>query len=715
MPSAGRSPRRRTPPRGELFARIDALARNLWWTWNPEAQRVFAALDPVAWEATNHNPIQTLASLSPQRRAVLREDARFAALVAETEAALQTYLSTRTWFERVARSDQRKMLAAYFCSEFALHECMPQYAGGLGVLAGDHLKSASDLGIPLVGVGLLYRHGYYRQELRGDGTTRVVYPQHDFSMWPLRDTGKHVRVPVGTRSVMCKIWRMLVGRVSVYLLDSDIPANDAVGRGMTRPLYGGDQELRIQQEVLLGVGCLMALDVLRLRPTVCHLNEGHAAFCGLERVRRLVRGGASFERAAERVRQAAVFTTHTPVPEGHDRFPPKLFLKYLGHYARELGIDRKRLLSLGRENPADAAEPFCMTVLGLRLSERCNGVAALHGETTRRMWKGVYRLNDPTAVPIGSVTNGVHSQTWLAPEMAPLYERWLKPKWVGAGPEHDPWRHAERIPAAELWRMRGLLRRRTIHFVRQRLIEQVRRRGGSLSELADAAAALDEQALLLGFSRRFALYKRADLMFHDPRRLAAILNHPKRPAQVVFAGKAHPLDAAGQALARRVFEFSQRDEFRGRVVLLEEYDMQIGRMLTSGADVWLNNPLRPQEASGTSGMKPPLHGGINCSVLDGWWPECYDGDNGWTIGRPVPQPTRAKQDRFDADSLYRVLEREIVPEFYARDADGLPQRWIRRMRASMMSVGRRFSSHRMLAEYLEMYAPARSAARPPVS
>jgi starch phosphorylase len=688
----------------DLFERVGALARNLWWTWNPDPQRLFAALDPVLWEATNHNPLLTLAALPLERRAVLAGDGDFLGLLRACERQLAQYLRARTWFQRTATPAQKRMRVAYFCAEFGLHECLPLYAGGLGVLAGDHLKSASDLGLPLVGVGLLYRCGYYRQELRRDGSTRVVYPRLDFAALPISATGRTIAVPLGRRAVHAKIWKAQVGRVPLYLLDTDIPQNRPRDRRITEHLYGGDQETRIQQEILLGMGGVRGLDALGVPATVYHLNEGHAAFCTLERLRKLRRAGVPLGRAVAQVAAAGIFTTHTPVPAGHDRFPPPLFMKYFGALSAELGLSRADLLGLGREDLRERGEPFCMTVLALLLCNKCNGVSAIHGRVSREMWQHIFSAQDTQNVPIDHITNGIHAQTWLAPEIRPLYDRYLKPRWVGAGPDEDWWRRADRIPPAELWHVRHLLRRKLVQFVRGRLREQIERRGEPLQEQIAALEAFDEHALTIGFARRFATYKRAPLLFHDPKRLAAILNNPRRPVQIVFAGKAHPADADGQRFVRQIHQQARRAGFRGRVALLEDYDMHVGRMLTSGCDVWLNNPVPPQEASGTSGMKPPLHGGLNCSILDGWWPEAYDGRNGWAIGDDTPVRSRAARDRRDADALYRVLEQEIVPLFYERDRQGLPRGWIRRMTASMKTICGRFNTHRMLAEYLALYS-----------
>lgn len=702
--------RKKTPPRrpapaaaAGLPARLERLARNLWWTWNSTPQRVFSAIDPTAWEATRRNPVATLLSASPQRIAQLTQDDAFCSLLAEAEQQLADYLATPTWFARSARGSQGKLRVAYFCSEYSLHECMPQYAGGLGVLAGDHLKSASDLGVPLVGVGLLYRSGYYEQSLNRDGTTRVLHPQYDFGSWPIENTGCVIEVPIGRQTVHAQVWQVVVGRTLLLLLDSDVPQNTPASRKITDRLYQGDPLHRAEQQILLGVGGLYALDALGIAPNVFHLNEGHAAFCGLERMRRLCAQGRSVAQATAEIRASTVFTTHTPVPAGHDRYEPTLMARLFAPLAAECGLSRRELLALGRERGGDESESFCMTVLALKLAKHCNGVAALHGATSRAMWQSLYGAAQAEDVPIRHVTNGIHCQTWLAPEIEPLYARRLKPRWAGAGPDDDWWRNAERIPPAELWAVRNNLRAKLITFIRARLSEQIQRRVGPIDDLIAAHETFRDDALTIGFARRFATYKRAPLVFRDARRLAKIVNDARRPVQLVFAGKAHPADAGGQAFAQQVHQQAQAAGFRGRVVLLENYDMHIGRMLTSGCDVWLNNPLRPMEASGTSGMKPCLHGGVNCSILDGWWPEAYDGTNGWAIGDGRELRSQAAQDRYDANCIYELLEKEIVPLFYERGRDGLPRGWLRMAARSMSTVCRRFSGSRMLADYTQEY------------
>ncbi|MEO0652131.1 MAG: alpha-glucan family phosphorylase, partial [Planctomycetota bacterium] len=597
---------------------------------------------------------------------------------------------------------------AYFCSEYAIHESLQQYSGGLGVLAGDHLKSASDLGVPLCAVGLLYQHGYYIQEFEPDGSTRVLYPRYDFAELPIEDTGVDVTVPVGRRKVKCRIWKQQVGRVPIYLLDADRKGNKPEDRELTEGLYKGEPELRLRQQVLLGVGGVRALEAVGESIDVYHLNEGHAAFANVERLRALVEGGASYESALAKVRKSSVFTTHTPVAAGHDRYGAKLVFEHMGPIVKPLGLKAESLADLGRETPGNAKEPLCMTVLALNTSARANGVSALHGEVSREMWVGAFpEAETADDVPIGHVTNGIHTRTWLSPDAYALYDEHLSPAWDGAGPEDDFWAAVDKIPDGDVWELRNRLRRRLVHFVRTRMARQAVRHGQSADEVARCRELFDDDALTICFARRFATYKRAPLIFRDPERLAGILSNAKRPVQLVFAGKAHPRDKGGQAYAQSIHEFSREARFAGRVALIEEYDMQVGRALTSGADVWLNNPIRPHEASGTSGMKPPLHGGINCSILDGWWPESHDGTNGWAIGDGRERATQDEQDAADAEALYRLLEKQVVPEFYKRGKNGLPTAWVARAKASMRTVPAQFSTHRMVADYVrEAYWPS---------
>ncbi len=683
------------------------IAGDLWWSWNEIAQRPFAALDPIVWEASNHDPLAVLRHVDEPVFAARCADADFCALVKAARDAHRAYHGTVAWFEQQAFADAKGLHIAYFCSEFAIHESLQQYSGGLGVLAGDHLKSASDLGIPLTAVGLLYQQGYYLQQLRADGTTRVIEPRWDPHRMPLEDTGVDIRVPIGDRKVEVRLWTMRVGRVKAVLMDTDRKTNRPKDRRLTEGLYKGEPELRMRQQVLLGVGGVMALKALGIKASVFHLNEGHAAFASVARLAQLRRKGESLEDALQRIRASTVFTTHTPVPAGHDRYDAEMVADALQPCWREAGLARRAFLDMGSERPADPKAPFCMTVLALSTAEHVNGVAALHGRVSREMWQQVYGVADAALVPIGHVTNGVHARTWLAPEAETFWKRSIGLDLDTIERGKDPWAAAEKADAGEFWAMRAQLRARLVQFIRERLARQARRRGEAPEVVLRASQAFDPNALTIGFARRFATYKRAPLIFREPERLRRILSDSKRPLQIVFAGKAHPRDRDGQAYAAEVHRWTREQGFEGRVALIEEYDMHVGRMLVSGCDVWLNNPLRPHEASGTSGMKPPMHGGVNLSILDGWWPESFDGRNGWAIGDGSEGTDREKQDALDAESLYAVLENEVVPSFYQHDRAGLPQDWIARALHSVATVPGRFNTHRMVAEYLEKsYLPA---------
>jgi len=728
---ARKSVRRKQPTAAQLHERLRKLAANLWWAWHPEAQRLFASLDPIAWRASNHAPLVALSAAAQIRAGEggcrlddLAADDSFVKRLCIVEEAQAKYSKASTWYERLRKARKRgkvgaagrgmrRLRVAYFCSEYALHESIPQYSGGLGVLAGDHLKAASDLGVPLCGVGLLYKHGYYRQEFREDGTTRVLYPEPDFAEWPLQDLGFEIECPMGARSVRAKIWKLDVGRVPLYLLDADLPCNKAEDRKLTEGLYKGEPELRLRQQILLGVGGVRALVAVGENPTICHLNEGHAAFANLERMRMELEAGRSMEKGFERLRKTSLFTTHTPVPAGHDRYEPKMAAKWLRPLLRDLGLNAQGLADLGRENPGDKNEQLCMTVLALRTCAQVNGVASLHGSVSREMWKNVYGVDQLKDVPIGHVTNGVHTQTWLAPEAKELYKKHMKPRWSGIDPDQPWWDKAKQIPDEELWSLRNTLRHNLVHFVRERMSEQMLRRGATASLISDARNMLDKDALTIGFARRFATYKRAPLIFRDAARLEKIMTKKGKPVQIIFAGKAHPRDEDGQAFAQKIYKMAQKEGFRGSVAILEEYDMHIGRMLTSGCDIWLNTPIRPHEASGTSGMKPPLHGGVNLSIADGWWPEGYNGKNGWVIDgdkwaitqgrtRVLPESGRARDDA-DVNALYELLEQVIVPMFYDRNRSGLPKKWLKLCKQSLMSVPSKFSTHRMLTDYTALY------------
>jgi starch phosphorylase len=691
--------------------RLRELARNLRWAWHHDTIELFRRLDSVLWETTGHNPILMLGTIDQAKLEAAACDEGFLSHLDRVAQDLDTYMAAKSsWFRR-AHGVIQAPLVAYFSAEFGITECLSIFAGGLGVLAGDHLKSASDLGVPLIGVGLLYQQGYFRQYLNEAGWQQEVYENNDFHNLPLtlrrRSDGSPltVEVPLPGRKVIAQIWWAQVGRVLLHLLDTNTPANrQSEDRDITDQLYGGDQEMRIKQEILLGIGGYLALEALGLEPSVYHMNEGHSAFLGLERTRRLMeKQGLSFAEAREAASAGLVFTTHTAVAAGHDYFPPQLMDRYFADYIRALGLSRRDFLALGRQNPDDDREPFCMTILALRLAAHSNGVSRLHGRVTRKMWTGLWPGLPEDEIPIGHVTNGVQFQSWISREMKELYDRYLGLRWREEVADQTVWQGADRIAAEELWRTHERRRERLVAFSRRRLRSQLERRGASQTAVEAADEVLDPEALTIGFARRFATYKRATLLLRDPDRLARILNMPGRPVQIIYAGKAHPRDDPGKGLIRQIVELSRREEFRRRLVFLEDYDMAVARYLVQGVDVWLNTPLRLQEASGTSGMKATANGVLNLSILDGWWDEAYRPEVGWAIGRREKYDDSNYQDQVEAEALYGLLEQEVVPIYYDRGSDGLPRRWIGRMRASIQTLCGTFTTHRMVGEYTERY------------
>ncbi|MBK8915176.1 MAG: alpha-glucan family phosphorylase [Phycisphaerales bacterium] len=696
----------------ESLEPLRLLAHNLWWAWNPPATDLFRRLDPDLWEAVGHNPVALLGKIRQEKLEKAARDGAFTAQLCRVMDQFYVYMESRTWFSEQFGERQSDTIA-YFSAEFGLHESLPIYSGGLGVLAGDHLKSASDLGLPLVGIGLMYRQGYFEQQVTQDGQQLDVYPSHDFHTWPAAlmraPSGgiATITVPIAGHTLTAQIWQVKVGRVRLLLLDADLPENPPELRAITHRLYGGDQVMRIRQEVLLGVGGMRALKALGIRPVVCHMNEGHAAFLALERIREAMADLLSFHEAIEATSAGNIFTTHTPVPAGIDRFEVPLVEEHLAWMARELGISLNELLGLGRENPGHLDEPFCMAILALRLANRSNGVSRLHGEVSRGMFQSCWPGVPKNEVPITHVTNGIHLRSWVSAPMYELLEQYLGPTWAdGSGRDEDTWERVSTIPDPELWRVHERRRERLVTVVRKRLREELRRRGASPADIKLADEVLDPTALTIGFARRFAPYKRATLLLRNPERLAALLNNSARPIQFIFAGKAHPRDGAGKELIKQICAAMRKPEFRRRIVFLENYDINLGRELVHGVDVWLNNPLRPLEASGTSGMKVPANGGLNCSALDGWWIEGYNGENGWAIGDGREYDDRAYQDHVESDSLYNLLESEIVPMFFDRTDDGLPRRWLSRVRESMRSLCPVFNTNRMVREYTEqLYIP----------
>jgi starch phosphorylase len=686
------------------------LACNLRWAWNHETIELFRRLDSDLWETTGHNPLLMLGTIDQAKLEAAASDEGFLAQLARIDLELQVYKDgASTWFQRVHGPVQIP-LVAYFSAEFGVTECLSIFAGGLGVLAGDHLKSASDLGVPLIGVGLLYQQGYFRQYLNEAGWQQEAYEDNDFHNLPLTlqrrsdGTPVTVEVPHPGRKVIAQVWRAQVGRVPLYLLDTNIPGNRPQDRDITDQLYGGDLEMRIKQEMVLGIGGYRALEALDLKPTVYHMNEGHSAFLALERIRRLMETrGLPLADAREAASAGLVFTTHTPVKAGHDYFTPDLMNRYFADYARALGLTRRDFLALGRRNPAKDGEEFCMTILALRLAAYSNGVSRLHGQVSRHMWQGLWPGVPEDEIPIAHVTNGVHFQSWISREMKELYDRYLGPRWREELADQTVWQQADHIAAEELWRTHERRRERLVAFCRRRLRDQLRRRGAPQAAIEAADEVLDPEALTIGFARRFATYKRATLLLRDRERLARILNDPDRPVQIIFSGKAHPRDDAGKELIRQIVELARQEAFRRSLVFLEDYDMAVARYLVQGADVWLNTPLRLQEASGTSGMKATANGVLNLSVLDGWWDEAYRPEVGWAIGRKETYPDHSYQDQVEAEALYGLLEQQVVPIFYDCGADGLPRRWIAHMKASIQILCRTFNTHRMVGEYTERY------------
>jgi len=694
--------------------RLWSLARNLWWSWDADTTSLFRDLDPVRWRQLNHNPVALLSELplaETERRAqelVLHGRINYAF------RRQREYLDAdRTWGARYA-GVLRPHPVAYFSAEFGLHESIPIYSGGLGVLSGDHIKSASDLGIPLVGVGLFYRQGYFRQYLDENGWQQETYLPIEVSRLPLEPAiglrGEPVSIQIEMRDgvIRAKVWRLKVGRCDLLLLDSDVEGNSPEDRELSSRLYGGDVRLRIRQEMFLGVGGFRALTAMGITPGVLHLNEGHSAFAVLEAIRsRMQEEGLTFDEAAPRVAAEVVFTTHTPVPAGHDRFDAGLIEAHLGPLREQLGIDHDRLMGLGRENPDNKDEEFCMTVMGLKLSRHANAVSALHGDVSRAMWRGLYRRRFERTLPIGHITNGVHVPSWLAPQMFRLYDRHLGTGWHERSVEAKLWEAIEGVNDGELWETHLGLKSQLLEFVRRRAVEAAERRGEPEEVRAELANVLSPDALTIGFARRFATYKRANLILTDLEKLASMVNDPKRPVQFVFAGKAHPHDEPGKRILQQIAQLMRDRQFGDRFVFVEDYDINVGRYFVQGVDVWLNNPRRPQEASGTSGQKVVLNGGLNLSILDGWWAEAYDGLNGFAIGKGRTHSDPNIHDARDGEDLYRVLRDEVIPLFYERDRDGLPRGWIQRMKRTIRTLGWRFNADRMVMDYtLKCYVPA---------
>jgi starch phosphorylase len=712
----------------------------LWWSWNHEAIGLFRRLDRDLWETTGHNPVLMLGTIRQERLLQMAEDDGFLSHCDRVLREFDRYVAGNgTWFQKAYGPTQPVLpvagngdtpssgpksmspscadqCVAYFSAEFGLTESLGIYAGGLGILAGDHLKSASDLGLPLVGVGLLYQQGYFRQYLNPDGWQQELYPDNDFYNLPLtlerQVSGAPliVEVEYPGRSVQAQVWRAHVGRLPLFLLDTNVGSNRPGDRDITDQLYGGDDDMRIRQEIMLGIGGIRALHQLGLRPAVCHMNEGHSAFLALERIRVLMEEHQlSFVEAREAATAGHVFTTHTPVPAGIDWFSPDLVDRYFHEYYPLLGLSRPEFLGLGRQNPSHSEGHFCMAILAMRLANKVNGVSQLHARVSRSMWQEVWPQVPVDEVPISGVTNGIHPRSWISHDMSDLYDRYLGPRWIERPADASIWKRVARIPDEELWRTHERRRERLVAFARRRLRAQLSQRGSRPLEIQQAEEVLDPEALTIGFARRFATYKRATLLFHDMERLVRIIGSKDRPVQIIFAGKAHPKDNPGKELIRQIIHHARRAEFRNRIVFIEDYDMVVGRYLLQGVDVWLNTPRRPHEASGTSGMKATANGALNLSILDGWWDEGYTPETGWAIGRgeEYTDNQAAYQDQVEANAIYDLLEKEIVPLFYERGRDGLPRGWIAKMKAAMSEHAGVFNTNRMVRDYTEQcYMPS---------
>jgi len=689
----------------ERLKPIGALANNLWFSWHHDIGNLFSRMDAELWASSKHNPVYMLGAIGQERLQELEEDAGFLAQMDRLHEALAGYLSVASSPAPEAH-DLDRFCIAYFSAEFGLAECLPIYSGGLGVLAGDYLKSASDLNDPVIGVGLFYHEGYFQQYLNADGWQQEAYPEIDFSTMPvqlMRDAGGYpVTVEVRIRGDLVKvqIWRLMVGRVPLYLLDTNVKENAPEHRYITSRLYGGDWEMRLRQEIVLGIGGVQALRALGMEPSAYHMNEGHSAFSALERIRILKEEhNLSFDAAREFVIATNTFTTHTPVPAGNDIFSPELMHAYFGDYVASLGIAFKVFLGFGRQDPANDHEPFCMTVLALRLSAHANGVSRLHARIARDMWKRIWPKHPVEDVPICSIVNGIHIPSWISRDMAELFDRYLGPNWIEDPDSKKVWKQVDRIPDSELWRTHERRRERLVAFARQKLKAQLKQWGASTREIEISADVLNPEILTIGFARRFTAYKRGTLVLQDEERLVKLLTHPERPVQIIMAGKAHPQDGPAKELIRRIIHFAKREAVRHRFVFIQDYNIRVARMMLQGCDVWLNTPRRPLEACGTSGMKAIPNGVLNLSTLDGWWDEAFDQSYGWAIGRGEIYEDHHLQDEVESRDIYNLLEQEIIPLFYDRGLNNLPRGWLEKMKAAMSYLCPVFNSHRMVQDY----------------
>ena len=696
----------------ERLDRLEELAVDLWWSWHPEARAVFRRLDYTLWRGTAHNPVRMLRLIPPDKLQEAAQERAFVEIYDRAIAALDDARAARnTWWSRTFPPLAGQSIA-YFSAEFALHQSLPIYAGGLGVLAGDHCKEASDLGVPLIGIGFMYPQGYFHQHVSAEGWQEESYERLNWNDAPIEPAltpdGKPcvTAVPLGDRSVLLAVWRVRLGRAKIYLLDTDLEENAPWDRELSARLYGGDRETRIQQEIVLGIGGVRALKALGSDPGVFHLNEGHAGFVVLQRIRDLIEHGSSFDEALEEIRHSTLFTTHTPVPAGHDAFPFHLVEKHLAGAWGTLGSNRDRFLALGAYDNGSGSQ-FNMTALAIRSAGVTNAVSRLHGKVTRAMFEPMWPDLPEDERPVTSITNGVHVPTWIAGELVELFAKYLGADWLERHDDPALWEGVLAIPDAELWAVRQSLRRHLFTFVRERARQRWTEEHVGIPRVVAAGTLLEPDALTIGFARRFTGYKRPELVFNDGERLARILNAAGRPVQIVFAGKSHPADDIGKHHLQRVYKRALDPLFAGRVAFVDDYDLHVAHFLVQGCDVWLNNPRKPLEASGTSGMKAALNGVPHLSIGDGWWAEGFDGSNGWMIDGGKSGENFDEVDRADANALYRLLEEDVVPAFYDRDASSVPGRWIALVKEAIRTVAPRFSARRMVKEYVDrMYAPA---------
>ena len=702
------------PVMPDRISRLYELAFNLWWSWNQPAQELYKVIDPTLWDEVNHNPVRFLSQVHPDKLNQTAGDSAYLEKYDGVLANFDAYMhpDTPSWF-KTAHPELEGQTIAYFSAEFGLHEALPIYSGGLGILSGDHCKAASDLGLPFIGIGFLYPQGYFIQHITRDGQQEAIYEKLHFSEVPATPAtnpkGEEVMISVDLpgRRVYAKVWRIQVGRIPLFLMDTDVDPNQPSDRDLSARLYGGDHELRVAQEIVLGIGGVRAVRELGYNPFAWHMNEGHSAFLGLERTRELVQGyGLNFAEAREAVAASGVFTTHTPVPAGNDVFGFDLIDKYFNQFWPQLGLSREEFLYFAHQQQT-WGDSYSMTVLALKMSGGHNGVSKLHGAVSRKMWEFLWPGVDSEEVPISYITNGVHTQTWLARELWDLYSRYLGANWLENLDDPAIWEALDNVPDKELWDIHSQLKVKLLDFVHQRVREHRLEIGEGPHDVAEAEHLLDPKALTIGFARRFATYKRATLIFRHAERIKKLLNDPDRPLQIIFAGKAHPADEPGKAFIQQVFQISKEEGFKGKIVFLENYDMNMARYLVSGVDVWLNNPIRPLEASGTSGQKASLNGAPNASILDGWWPEAYNGKNGWALGEERTYQDQNTADEADSLDLYERLEEDIIPLYYELGEDQVPNGWVATMKESIKTIAPVFSTRRMVKDYTDLlYIPA---------